>query len=158
RHFPDRSRMAPPEQDGNLRRRLTHASALTEPADAGREHARPPRGFSILAATRGSLVYLGAAPRPRRLPLPSAAGRTGAPRDARGAEPARHHPGRVRDRDGHDEGGRVTARRSSSAAGRPRCRADTLSALMRAGDTINNRFTIEHVAGEGGMGTVYRAR
>src|SRR5262245_34603389 len=29
---------------------------------------------------------------------------------------------------------------------------------MRAGDTIHNRFTIEQVAGEGGMGTVYRAR
>src|SRR5262245_3431049 len=28
---------------------------------------------------------------------------------------------------------------------------------MRAGDVINSRFTIERVAGIGGMGTVYRA-
>src|SRR5262245_51017279 len=28
---------------------------------------------------------------------------------------------------------------------------------MRAGEVINNRFTIKHVAGKGGMGTVYHA-
>src|SRR5262245_48782845 len=28
---------------------------------------------------------------------------------------------------------------------------------MRVGDVISNRFTIEHVAGKGGMGTIYRA-